>query len=70
MVAPSFDWACLADIYGLLKKWKPLKSVQALELLHPRFADREVRSKAVEWIQRLSDDELCDYLPQLVQVNV
>ena len=46
-----------------------MESVQALELLHPRFADREVRSKAVEWIQRLSDDELCDYLPQLVQVS-
>ncbi|XP_038054039.1 phosphatidylinositol 4-phosphate 3-kinase C2 domain-containing subunit beta-like isoform X2 [Patiria miniata] len=66
-VAPSWDWACLADIYPLLKNWKPVKPVQTLQLLHPRFADKEVRCTAVKWMQCISDDELCDYLPQLVQ---
>lgn len=33
-----------------------------------RFADTEVRSVAVSWIEKSSDDELADYLPQLVQV--
>lgn len=33
-----------------------------------RFADTEVRSMAVRWIENCSDDELTDYLPQLVQV--
>ncbi|XP_071809737.1 phosphatidylinositol 4-phosphate 3-kinase C2 domain-containing subunit beta-like isoform X3 [Asterias amurensis] len=66
-VAPTWDWACLADIYSLLRHWKPPKPVQTLQLLHPRFADREVRCTAVKWMQSISDDELCDYLPQLVQ---
>ncbi|XP_022083711.1 phosphatidylinositol 4-phosphate 3-kinase C2 domain-containing subunit beta-like isoform X2 [Acanthaster planci] len=66
-VAPTWDWACLADIYSLLRNWKPVKPIQTLQLLHPRFADREVRRTAVKWMQSISDDELCDYLPQLVQ---
>lgn len=35
-----------------------------------RFADTEVRSVAVSWIEKSSDDELADYLPQLVQVQL
>lgn len=35
-----------------------------------RFADTEVRSVAVSWIEKSSDDELADYLPQLVQVEL
>uniref|UniRef100_A0A8C2IWY1 Phosphatidylinositol-4-phosphate 3-kinase, catalytic subunit type 2 alpha n=1 Tax=Cyprinus carpio TaxID=7962 RepID=A0A8C2IWY1_CYPCA len=31
------------------------------------FADTEVRKVAVSWIESSSDDELADYLPQLVQ---
>lgn len=31
------------------------------------FPDMEVRSLAVEWIRKISSDELVDYLPQLVQ---
>lgn len=35
-----------------------------------RFADTEVRSVAVSWIEKSSDDELAGYLPQLVQVQI
>lgn len=35
-----------------------------------RFADTEVRSVAVSWIKKSSDDELAGYLPQLVQVQM
>lgn len=35
-----------------------------------RFADTEVRTVAVSWIAKSSDDELADYLPQLVQVQL
>lgn len=35
-----------------------------------RFADTEVRHVAVSWIEKSSDDELADYLPQLVQVQL
>lgn len=34
-----------------------------------RFADSRVRLKAVEWLSKLSCDDLCDFLPQLVQVQ-
>uniref|UniRef100_A0A670HUM1 Phosphatidylinositol-4-phosphate 3-kinase catalytic subunit type 2 alpha n=1 Tax=Podarcis muralis TaxID=64176 RepID=A0A670HUM1_PODMU len=31
------------------------------------FADQEVRTRAVQWIEAISDDELADFLPQFVQ---
>ncbi|KAK0153160.1 Phosphatidylinositol 4-phosphate 3-kinase C2 domain-containing subunit alpha [Merluccius polli] len=65
--APSWDWASLAHIHSLLHHWAPLAPVTALELLDAKFADTEVRSVAVRWIEASTDDELADYLPQLVQ---
>ncbi|XP_036399265.1 phosphatidylinositol 4-phosphate 3-kinase C2 domain-containing subunit alpha-like [Megalops cyprinoides] len=65
--APSWDWGSMAEIHGLLHHWPPLSPVSALELLDSKFADTEVRSMAVSWIEGSSDDELADYLPQLVQ---
>uniref|UniRef100_A0A8C9T4C5 Phosphatidylinositol-4-phosphate 3-kinase catalytic subunit type 2 alpha n=1 Tax=Scleropages formosus TaxID=113540 RepID=A0A8C9T4C5_SCLFO len=65
--APSWDWGSMAEIHGLLHHWLPLSPVSALELLDAKFADTEVRSVAVSWIEGSSDDELLDYLPQLVQ---
>ena len=29
-----------------------------------------VGKKAVEWLSVLSNDDICDFLPQLVQVNI
>jgi hypothetical protein len=29
-----------------------------------------VRAKAVEWLAELGDDDICDILPQLVQVQL
>uniref|UniRef100_H2L6X9 Phosphatidylinositol 4-phosphate 3-kinase C2 domain-containing subunit alpha n=1 Tax=Oryzias latipes TaxID=8090 RepID=H2L6X9_ORYLA len=65
--APSWDWASMAHIHSLLHHWPTLPPVAALELLDSKFADTEVRSVAVSWIEKSSDDELADYLPQLVQ---
>ncbi|XP_034031719.1 LOW QUALITY PROTEIN: phosphatidylinositol 4-phosphate 3-kinase C2 domain-containing subunit alpha [Thalassophryne amazonica] len=65
--APSWDWASMAHIHSLLHHWPPLPPVTALELLDSKFADTQVRSVAVSWIEKSSDDELADYLPQLVQ---
>ena len=39
-------------------------------VLYYRFADMCVRAKAVEWLAELSDDDICDILPQLVQVQL
>uniref|UniRef100_A0A4W6FZ15 Phosphatidylinositol 4-phosphate 3-kinase C2 domain-containing subunit alpha n=1 Tax=Lates calcarifer TaxID=8187 RepID=A0A4W6FZ15_LATCA len=65
--APSWDWASIAHIHSLLHHWPTLPPVTALELLDSKFADTEVRSVAVSWIAKSSDDELAGYLPQLVQ---
>ncbi|XP_055378493.1 phosphatidylinositol 4-phosphate 3-kinase C2 domain-containing subunit alpha [Condylostylus longicornis] len=65
--AHSWDYASLMDLHALLKSWKPLTPLQALELLLPRYPDLEVRSKAVEWISKMPNDQLVDFLPQLLQ---
>lgn len=39
----------------------------ALELLDCKFADPLVRSRAVEWLDFMSDEDLNQYLLQLVQ---
>ncbi|XP_063274271.1 phosphatidylinositol 4-phosphate 3-kinase C2 domain-containing subunit beta-like [Prinia subflava] len=65
--APSWDWACLPDIYALLGQWTSMSHQDALGLLHATFPDQEVRRTAVQWIDSISDAELLDYLPQLVQ---
>ncbi|XP_055276042.1 phosphatidylinositol 4-phosphate 3-kinase C2 domain-containing subunit beta isoform X4 [Moschus berezovskii] len=65
--APSWEWACLPDTYALLAQWTPMNHQDALGLLHATFPDQEVRRMAVQWIGSLSDAELLDYLPQLVQ---
>lgn len=64
--AHRWDWFCLADLHGMLKCWKPMEPVRALELLLPTFPDTEVRKLAVNWIKSVDSDELVDYLPQLV----
>ncbi|XP_039196832.1 phosphatidylinositol 4-phosphate 3-kinase C2 domain-containing subunit beta isoform X1 [Crotalus tigris] len=65
--APSWEWACLPDIYALLKQWTYMNHQDALGLLHAAFPDQEVRRTAVQWIDSITDAELLDYLPQLVQ---
>uniref|UniRef100_A0A1B0A2K1 phosphatidylinositol 3-kinase n=1 Tax=Glossina pallidipes TaxID=7398 RepID=A0A1B0A2K1_GLOPL len=65
--AHSWDYASLMDLHSLLHSWSPLSPLQALELLLPRYPDAKVREKAVEWISQLSNDQLADYLPQLLQ---
>ena len=65
--APSWEYGFLPEIYSLLASWAPLKPVDAMELLKVSFPDTRVRDTAVQWMEALVDDELCDYLPQLVQ---
>lgn len=65
--AHSWDFASLVDLHGLIKSWKILSPLQALELLLPRYPDLLVRSYAVECIKKLPIDQFSDYLPQLLQ---
>ncbi|XP_017305827.2 phosphatidylinositol 4-phosphate 3-kinase C2 domain-containing subunit beta [Ictalurus punctatus] len=65
--APSWEWACLPDIYALLRQWICTNHLDALGLLHATFPDQECRRTAVQWMDSISDPELLDFLPQLVQ---
>ncbi|XP_044205953.1 phosphatidylinositol 4-phosphate 3-kinase C2 domain-containing subunit beta isoform X1 [Thunnus albacares] len=65
--APCWQWACLPDIYALLRQWACLGHLDALGLLHASFPDQELRRTAVQWMDSISEPELLDFLPQLVQ---
>lgn len=65
--AHSWDYASLIDLHSLLNSWTPLTPLQSLELLLPRYPDMEVRKKAVKWISQMPNDQLVDFLPQLLQ---
>ncbi|XP_072571944.1 phosphatidylinositol 4-phosphate 3-kinase C2 domain-containing subunit beta isoform X3 [Paramormyrops kingsleyae] len=65
--APNWEWACLPDIYALLHQWACMNHLDSLGLLHAIFPDQELRHTAVQWMDSISDSELLDFLPQLVQ---
>ncbi|KAM4795805.1 LOW QUALITY PROTEIN: phosphatidylinositol 4-phosphate 3-kinase C2 domain-containing subunit beta [Rhinophrynus dorsalis] len=58
---PSWQWSCL------LNQWTKMKHQNAMGLNHTGFPDQVVRRTALQWFDSVSDAELLDYLPQLVQ---
>lgn len=64
---PDWSSTSLSHLYSLIDCWKPMEAIDAIQLLLPTFPDTYVRGAAIKWISRQHDDELCDYLPQLVQ---
>ncbi|XP_059622925.1 phosphatidylinositol 4-phosphate 3-kinase C2 domain-containing subunit beta [Phlebotomus argentipes] len=65
--AHSWDFASVIDLHDLLRSWSPLSPLQALELLLPRYPDMEVRRYAAKWVSAIHQDQLVDFLPQLLQ---
>lgn len=65
--APNWSLAYLPRIYHLLEIWSSPDPIDGLELLLPSTPDSWVRKKAIQWISQQNDDELCHYLPQLLQ---
>ncbi|XP_055692342.1 phosphatidylinositol 4-phosphate 3-kinase C2 domain-containing subunit alpha isoform X1 [Lutzomyia longipalpis] len=65
--AHSWDFASVIDLHDLLRSWSPLSPLQALELLLPRYPDMEVRRYATKWVSSIHQDQLRDFLPQLLQ---
>ena len=58
----------VAQLYLLLQEWKQVDTQTSLELLDCKYADLRVRARAVMWLDNtLSDEELGQYLLQLVQ---
>lgn len=67
----KFDGESTKLIPPLLAKWPHFANpVDALELLDAKFADAAVRQYAVDCLDDLSNEQLCDYLLQLVQAHV
>eukprot|EP01114_Cavostelium_apophysatum_P016118 TRINITY_DN4532_c0_g2_i2.p1 TRINITY_DN4532_c0_g2~~TRINITY_DN4532_c0_g2_i2.p1 ORF type:complete len:1434 (+),score=438.70 TRINITY_DN4532_c0_g2_i2:87-4388(+) len=62
------DRFAIQIMHQMIRSWSPINPVDALELLDSKFGDAKVRSFAVQCLEALSDDELLDYLLQLVQV--
>ncbi|KAI7800973.1 phosphatidylinositol 4,5-bisphosphate 3-kinase catalytic subunit beta isoform isoform X4 [Triplophysa rosa] len=58
----------MAQLQALLQIWPKLSSRDALELLDFNYPDQYVREFAVNCLRDMSDDELLQYLLQLVQV--
>ncbi|NWZ39961.1 P3C2G kinase, partial [Brachypodius atriceps] len=66
--APSWDRTTLSEMYALLRSWRFSNPLEALGLLTFSFPDQDIRGAAVQQIENVSNDELLEYLPQLVQV--
>ncbi|TRY58059.1 hypothetical protein DNTS_022708 [Danionella cerebrum] len=58
----------MAQLQALLQIWPKLSPRDALELLDFNYPDQYVRQFAVKCLKDMSDDELLQYLLQLVQV--
>ncbi|KAI1888408.1 hypothetical protein AGOR_G00184840 [Albula goreensis] len=65
--APQWRPEDLAEIYTVLEHWCIQRPEEALFLLSNSFHDQNVRKIAVRYMEQLSDAEIEDYLPQLVQ---
>ncbi|XP_042199582.1 phosphatidylinositol 4,5-bisphosphate 3-kinase catalytic subunit delta isoform isoform X2 [Callorhinchus milii] len=58
----------VAQMIYLLQSWPELPALHALELLDYSYPERYVRSFAINCLKNLSEEELFQYLLQLVQV--
>ncbi|XP_069097265.1 phosphatidylinositol 4,5-bisphosphate 3-kinase catalytic subunit delta isoform isoform X1 [Pleurodeles waltl] len=58
----------VSQMVYLLQSWKELSVLSALELLDFSFPDRYVGSFTISCLKKLTDEDLCQYLLQLVQV--
>ncbi|NXF11817.1 P3C2G kinase, partial [Smithornis capensis] len=66
--APSWDRTTVSEMHALLRSWRFSDPLEALGLLTFSFPDQDIRRTAVQQIENMSNDELLEYLPQLVQV--
>ncbi|XP_061219880.1 phosphatidylinositol 3-kinase C2 domain-containing subunit gamma isoform X2 [Neopsephotus bourkii] len=66
--APSWDRMTVSEMYAVLRRWRFSNPLEALGLLTFSFPDKDIRRTAVQQIENMSNDELLEYLPQLVQV--
>ncbi|XP_078530159.1 phosphatidylinositol 3-kinase C2 domain-containing subunit gamma [Lissotriton helveticus] len=65
--APGWDPHTVSAIHAVLRNWRFSNPLDALGLLTSSFSDQDVREAAVQEIGSLSDEDLLECLPQLVQ---
>ncbi|XRB07167.1 phosphatidylinositol-4,5-bisphosphate 3-kinase catalytic subunit [Pycnococcus provasolii] len=65
---PWHNRFAVVSMHQLLDEWQPLSPTAALELFGERFADACIRDYAVRCLQDMSDEDLAEYILQLVQV--
>ncbi|KAM4689897.1 phosphatidylinositol 3-kinase C2 domain-containing subunit gamma-like, partial [Rhinophrynus dorsalis] len=65
--APGWDPSSISAMYTILSDWTFTDPLEALGLLNSGFTDRNIREAAGQQIARLPNDEMLDFLPQLVQ---
>ncbi|XP_045868751.1 phosphatidylinositol 4-phosphate 3-kinase C2 domain-containing subunit gamma isoform X2 [Meles meles] len=65
--APGWDERTVSEMHTILRRWKFSHPLEALGLLTASFPDQEIRKVAVQQLDNLLNDELLEYLPQLVQ---
>ncbi|XP_047405278.1 phosphatidylinositol 3-kinase C2 domain-containing subunit gamma isoform X2 [Sciurus carolinensis] len=65
--APGWDERTVSEMHTILRRWTFSHPLEALGLLTSSFPDQEIRKVAVQQLDTLLNDELLEYLPQLVQ---
>nr|XP_007965984.2 phosphatidylinositol 4-phosphate 3-kinase C2 domain-containing subunit gamma [Chlorocebus sabaeus] len=65
--APGWDERTVSEMHTILRRWTFSQPLEALGLLTSSFPDQEIRKVAVQQLDTLLNDELLEYLPQLVQ---
>eukprot|EP00094_Tigriopus_californicus_P006951 TCALIF_06692-PA protein Name:"Similar to Pik3c2a Phosphatidylinositol 4-phosphate 3-kinase C2 domain-containing subunit alpha (Mus musculus)" AED:0.07 eAED:0.07 QI:217/0.70/0.61/1/0.64/0.55/18/0/1515 len=63
----SWDLDTLPELYAFLQMWKRPEPMDILQLFLPIFPDDRVRRCAIEWMAEMTNDEIIDYLPQLLE---
>ncbi|XP_018110196.1 phosphatidylinositol 4-phosphate 3-kinase C2 domain-containing subunit gamma isoform X2 [Xenopus laevis] len=65
--APGWDPSIISAMYRVLGDWTFSHPLEGLGLLNSSFSDQRIRETSCLEIGKLPNDELLDFLPQLVQ---